>query len=65
MIDRLTPDEIQDALLLVGAFEGRTMTPAEADDWGRVLARVAFLGLSADAPPADECGPRVSASAIP
>ena len=53
-IDALTPEEIRDALLLVGAFEGCTMTPAEADEWRRrVLARAAFLGLPVDSAPAD------------
>ncbi len=55
-IDALTTAEIQDALLLVGAFEGRKMTVAETDEWRRrVLARAAFLDLSPDALPADEC----------
>jgi len=65
-IDALTPAEIQDALLLVGVFEGRKMTVAETDEWRRrVRARAAFLDLSPDARPADECGPAASASTLP
>jgi hypothetical protein len=54
-IDALTADEVQDALLLVGAFESTNMTVAEADEWRRrVLARAAFLDLSPDVVPSDE-----------
>ena len=60
-IDALTSAEIEDALLLVGVFEGCTMTLAEADEWRRrVRARAAFLDLSPDARPSDESGPGVS-----
>jgi len=66
LIDRLTPEEIGDALFLVGVFECSAMTPANAGDWRRrVLARAAFLGLPADSRPADESGPAASAASLP